>query len=96
MKRQQFEMLAVVLAAGGAAFALQQATSVPGTWLMMGVYIAIAGLLVLVIGTRRGDRTAITLPARVVVGASIVVALGLAALGIVLCGPTLLINDCRA
>ena len=48
----------------GAAFALQQATSVPGTWLMMGVYIAIAGLLVLVIGARRGDRTAITLPAR--------------------------------
>jgi len=96
MNRQQFEMLAVVLAAGGAAFALQQATSVPGTWLMMGVYVAMAGLLVLVIGARRGDRTAITLPARVVVGASIVVALGLAALGLVLCGPTLLINDCRA
>jgi hypothetical protein len=96
MTRQRIEILAVVLAAGGAAFALQQATSVPGTWLMMGVYIAIAGLIVLVIGARRGDRTAITLPARVVVGASMVVALGLAVLGIVLCGPTLLINDCRA
>ena len=96
MKRQHFEILAVLLAAGGAAFALQQATSVPGTWLMMGVYVAIVGLLVFAIATRRGKRTALTLPAGVAVAASMVVALGLAALGIALCGPTLLANDCRA
>jgi hypothetical protein len=74
MKRRWFEILAVVLAVGGAAFALQQATSVPGTWLMMGVYVAIAGLLVPLIGERRGDRTPISLPARVLVGASVVIA----------------------
>ena len=96
MKREQLEILAVVLAVGGAAFAIQQATSVPGTWLMMGVYVAITGLVVLVVAQRRGDRTRISMPVRVVVGASLVVALGLGALAIGLCGPTMLVNDCRA
>ena len=96
MKREQLEILAVVLAIGGAAFAIQQATSVPGTWLMMGVYVAIAGLVALLIATRRGDRTRITVPVRLVVGASLVVALGLGALAVGLCGPTMLVNDCRA
>ena len=96
MKREQLEILAVVLAVGGAAFALQQAMSVPGTWLMMGVYVAITGLVVLVVAQRRGDRTRISMPVRLVVGASLVLALGLGALAIGLCGPTMLVNDCRA
>ena len=96
MKREQLEILAVVLAVGGTAFALQQAMSVPGTWLMMGVYVAIAGLVLLVVASRGGERTRISMPVRVVVGASLVVALGLGALAIGLCGPTMLVNDCRA
>ena len=96
MTRQRIEIVAMALAAGGAAFALQQATSVPGTWLMAGAYVAIAGLLVLLIGSRNGARTSLTLPARLVVGASLVVALGLAGLAVLLCGPTVLAFDCRA
>jgi hypothetical protein len=96
MTRQRIEIVAMALAAGGAAFALQQATSVPGTWLMAGVYVAIAGLLVLLIGSRAGPRSNVTLPARVVVGVSLVIALGLAGLAVLLCGPTVLAFDCRA
>ena len=96
MTRQRFEIGATALAAVGAAFALQQATSVPGTWLMAGVYVTIAGLLVLLMATRIGTRTNVTLLARLIVGVSLVVALGLAGLAVLLCGPTVLAFDCRA
>ena len=94
--RQRLEILAAILAVGGAVFALQQATSVPGDLLPAGVYLSIAGAVVLVVASLRPGRSAVTRPARIVTIVALVVALALGLLAVHLCGLTVLAFDCRA
>jgi hypothetical protein len=94
--RQRLEILAAVLAVGGAAFALQQAMTTGGDLLPAGVYLSIAGAIVLIVASTRPGRSAVTWPARIVTVLALfpVLALGLLAVG--LCGPTVLLFDCQA
>lgn len=94
--RQRLEILAAILAAGGAALALQQAMSVPGTLLPAGLYLTLAGAIILVVASLRPGKTKATWPARIVTIASVVIAVGIGLLAVAMCGPTVLVFDCRA
>ena len=60
--RQRLEVIAAILAAGGAAFAVQQAFSVPGTWLAAGIYVAVAGGVLLLVASRQLGSSRATWP----------------------------------
>jgi hypothetical protein len=94
--RQRLEVLAAILSVGGAAFALQQATSTHGDLLPAGLYLSIAGAVVLVIASLQPGRSAVTWPARILTILGLVVALGLGFLAVVICGPTVLLFNCKA
>lgn len=94
--RQRLEILAAILSVGGAAFALQQAMSTPGSLLPAGVYISIAGAVVLIIASLRPGRSAVTWPARILTVLGLLVALALGLLSVALCGPTVLLFNCQA
>jgi len=94
--RQPLEVIAAILAAGGAAFAVQQAFTVPGTWLAAGIYVAVAGGALLLVASRRLGSSRVTVPARIVTVVALVIAVSFGALAVHLCGPTVLAFDCRA
>jgi hypothetical protein len=94
--RQRLEVIAAILAAGGAAFAVQQAFSVPGTWLAAGIYVAVAGGVLLLVASRQLGSSRATWPARIVTIIALVIAVSFGALAVHLCGPTVLAFDCRA
>lgn len=94
--RRGLEVIAAVLALGGAALAVQQAFSVPGDLLPAGVYLAVAGAALLVGASRRPERSSVTRAARVVTVVALGVALSFGLLAVHLCGPTVLAFDCRA
>jgi hypothetical protein len=94
--RRRLEVIAAVLAVGGAALAVQQAFSVPGDLLPAGVYLAIAGAVLLVVASGRPDRSRLTWGARIVTGLAVGVAVSFGLLAVHLCGPTVLLFDCRA
>ena len=94
--RKRLEIIAAILAIGGLAFAWQQASTTSGRFLAAGIYLSIAGGVVLAVASRRPGASAVTWPARIatVVPLVLVLALGLLAVG--LCGPTVLAFDCQA
>jgi hypothetical protein len=94
--RGRLEVLAAILAVSGAAFALQQATSTPGSLLPAGVYLSIAGAVVLVVASRQPGASPVTRPARIVTVLAVVLSIALGLLAVHLCGPTVLVFDCRA
>jgi hypothetical protein len=94
--RQRLEILAAILAVSGAAFAVQQATSTPGSWLPAGVYLSIVGVLVLVVASRQSGASSVTWPARIVTVLAVGVSLALGLLAVYLCGVSVLAFDCRA
>lgn len=94
--RPRLEVLAAVLAVGGAALAVQQAFSVPGDLLPAGLYLSILGAALLVIAGGRSRSSRITRLARVVTALAVVVAISFGLLAVHLCGPTVLLFDCRA
>jgi hypothetical protein len=94
--RQRLEILAAILAVSGAAFAVQQATSTPGSLLPAGVYLSISGAVILVVASRRPGASSVTLPARIVTVLAVLVSVALGLLAVHLCGPTVLAFDCRA
>jgi len=94
--RQRLEILAAILAVSGAAFALQQATSTPGSLLPAGVYVSIAGAVALVVASRQPHSPSAIWPVRVVTVVAVIVSLSLGLLAVHLCGPTVLAFDCRA
>ena len=94
--RRRLEVLAAIMAAAGAALTVQQAFSVPGNLLPAGVYLAIAGAVLLLAANRRPDKSSATWPARIVTAVAVVIAVGWGLLAVHLCGPTVLLFDCRA
>ena len=94
--RRHLELLAATLAVAGAVLATQQALSVPGDLLPAGLYLAIAGAALLVVASRRSDRSGVTMPARIVTVVAVGVAISWGLLAVALCGPTVLAFDCRA
>ena len=95
--RRRLELIGGVLAAAGALFVVQQAASTHGDLLAAGIYLAIAGVII-VIGASRGPDgpSRITWPSRIVAGVSAVVALGYGLLAAVICGWTVVLFDCQA
>jgi hypothetical protein len=94
--RHRLEILAAILAASGAAFALQQATSTPGSLLPAGLYLSIAGAVVLVMASRQPGASSASWPVRIVTVVAVIVSLSLGLLAVHLCGPMVLAFDCRA
>jgi hypothetical protein len=70
--------------------------STPGSLLPVGVYVSIAGAILLVIASLQPGRSAVTWPARILTVLGLLVALALALLAVALCGQTVLVFDCRA
>ena len=94
--RQRLEVLGAILAAGGAIFAVQQAMSVPGEWLPAGLYLTLAGVVVMVFASRRPGASRVTRPAWLVTAIATVVAVAIGLLAVAMCGATVLLFDCRA
>ena len=94
--RRRLELFAAVLAVAGATLATQQAFSVPGDLLPAGLYLAIAGGVLLVVARGRAGRSGVTLPARIVTIVAVGIAVGWGLLAVQLCGVTVLAFNCQA
>jgi hypothetical protein len=94
--RHRTEILAAILAVSGAAFAVQQAASTPGSLLPAGVYLSIAGAVIAIMASRQPGASSVTWPARIVTVLAVLVSVGLGLLAVHLCGVTVLAFDCRA
>ena len=94
--RKRLEIIAAILAIGGLAFAWQQASTTSGRFLAAGVYLSIAGGVLLVVASRRPRASAVTWPARIATVVSLLLALALGLFAVGLCGPTVLAFDCQA
>ena len=94
--RKRLEIIAAILAIGGLAFAWQQASTTSGRFLEAGVYISIAGGVLLAVASRGPGASAVTWPARVATVVPLLLGLALGLFAVGLCGPTVLAFDCQA
>ena len=93
--RRRLEVLGAVVAVVGAAPRFSRRFR-SRRLLLAGVYLAIAGAVLLVVASGRPDRSSVTRGARIVTVVAVGVALSFGLLAVHPCGPSVLMFDCRA